>query len=161
NSTAPYTMFLLGAEYSSAVSYPVTGTLSTSVTSSPPTVTAGKQVQYTVTVSNTTAANVAAVQTVDTLPAGTTFVSASGGCTGTGPVTCVLGTINSGSSASASILVTTASGSGGTTIFDSATTSPGGSHASVSTQVKAPAPGNASSYVPPGGSLSSGGSSPG
>ena len=108
------------------------------------------------------AAAVPAVQTVDTLPATTTFVSASapGGCTGTGPVTCSLGTIAAGGSASATIVVKTSATSGGTVVTDSATTSPGGSNGSVATQVLVPTPGTVTAFVPPGGSIDTGGNNP-
>ncbi len=140
----------------------VTPPLSTSIAGSPNPVSAGNDVKYTVTVHNNGGAAVSSVKITDTLPATTTFVSASApfGCTGTGPVTCTLGTIAAGGSASAKIIVKTASGSGGTTVTDSATTSPGGGHASTNTNIVTPTPGTTTGFVPPGGSIDTGGNNP-
>ncbi len=136
--------------------------LATSVVGTPDPVTAGNDVKYTVTVQNNGASAVPAVQIVDTLPATTTFVSATapGGCTGAGPVTCSLGTIAAGSSAAAAIVVRTSATSGGTTVGDSVTTSPGGSNGSATTHVEAPTPGTVTAFVPPGGSIDTGGNNP-
>ncbi len=82
--------------------------LTTSIVDTPDPVTAGGNVQYTVTVKNTDSeASVSGVQVTDTLPAGTTFVSRSANCTGTSPVTCSLGTIFAGASKSVKIVVRT------------------------------------------------------
>ncbi len=134
--------------------------LVTSVVGTPDPVTAGGNVQYTATVTNTGGAAAPAVQVVDTLPATTTRVSAAapGGCIGTGPVTCSVGTIAAGASASATIVVKTAANSGGTTVTDTATS--GGSTATATTHIVAPTPGTVSGFVPPGGSLDTGGNNP-
>ena len=132
--------------------------LTTSIVGVPEPVTAGLNVQYTVTVTNNGATPVAGVQVVDTLPAGTTFVSASPGCVGTGPVTCSLGTINGLSSKSANIVVKTPLSSAGSTITDSAVTTPGGGTASFATHPAAANGDNAAGFIPPGGgSVSTGG----
>jgi uncharacterized repeat protein (TIGR01451 family) len=140
----------------------VTPPLSTSITGSPNPVSAGNDVKYTVTVHNNGGSAVSSVKITDTLPATTTFVSASApfGCVGTGPVTCTLGTIAAGGSASAKIIVKTANGSGGTTVTDSATTSPGGGTASTNTQIVTPTAGTTTGFVPPGGSIDTGGNNP-
>jgi uncharacterized repeat protein (TIGR01451 family) len=134
--------------------------LATSKVGAPEPVTAGNDVQYVVTVTNNGTAAVAGVSTTDTLPAGTTFVSASSGCTGTGPVTCSLGTINGGASKSVNIVVKTSASQAGQTIVNTATTSPGGSSGTFTTHVIAPTGNSAAGYVPPGGSISTGGDNP-
>ncbi|HEY5170386.1 MAG TPA: DUF11 domain-containing protein, partial [Acidimicrobiia bacterium] len=136
--------------------------LSTSIAGTPNPASAGNDVKYTVTVHNSGGSAVSNVKITDTLPATTTFVSASApsGCVGTGPVTCTLGTIASGGSASAKIVVKTSSGSAGTTVTDSATTSPGGGSTSAQTQIVTPTAGSTSGFVPPGGSINTGGNNP-
>jgi uncharacterized repeat protein (TIGR01451 family) len=135
--------------------------LSTSIVDTPDPVTAGSNVKYTVTVRNTDSeSSVSGVQVTDTLPAGTTFVSRSANCTGTGPVTCSLGTINAGASKSVYVEVRTSPGSGGTNITDSATTTPGGSTGSSTTHVNAPTGTSVSGHVDPGGSITTGGTNP-
>jgi uncharacterized repeat protein (TIGR01451 family) len=136
--------------------------LATSIVGTPDPVTAGNDVQYNVTVKNNGTAAVPAVQVTDALPAGTTFVSATApsACIGTGPVTCQLGTIGSGASATATIVVRTAAGSGGTTVTDSATTTPGAGFASFATHITTPVAGTVTAFVPPGGSIDTGGNNP-
>jgi uncharacterized repeat protein (TIGR01451 family) len=132
--------------------------LSTAIVGVPEPVTAGFDVQYTVTVTNNDETSVADVEVTDTLPAGTTFVSASPGCVGTGPVTCSLGTIAGGSSTSVDIVVGTPTSSAGTTITDSAVTTPGGSTATFDTHPVAATGDSADGFVPPsGGSITTGG----
>jgi hypothetical protein len=75
-------------------------------------------------------------------------------------VTCSLGTIPGNGSATVNIVVKTAAGSGGTTVTNSATTSPGGGTVTFDTHIVAPTPGSASGFVPPNGSLSTGGNNP-
>jgi uncharacterized repeat protein (TIGR01451 family) len=83
--------------------------LTTVIVGSPDPVVAGANLTYTVTVTNNGLASAANVQAVDTLPTGATLVSATavGGCTGTGPVTCTLGTLAILHSAVATIVVQT------------------------------------------------------
>ena len=52
----------------------------------------GDTITYTLTATNYGAASATAVTITDTIPAGTVFVSQTG-CTGTGPVTCTVGTL--------------------------------------------------------------------
>jgi uncharacterized repeat protein (TIGR01451 family) len=133
------------------------GSLSTSIVGVPEPVTAGLDVQYTVTVTNNGATPVEGVQVVDTLPTGTTLFSASPGCVGTGPVTCSLGTIDGESSNSVNIVVVTPTSSAGTTITDSAVTTPGGSTATFDTHPTAATGDSADGFVPAGGSITTGG----
>ena len=82
---------------------------------------AGANVTYNVAVTNNGPSSAAAVNLTDTLPAGTTFVSATPGtgtCSGTGPVSCSLGTIASGATVNVSVVVKTSSAG---TITNSAT----------------------------------------
>ncbi|HEY5173739.1 MAG TPA: DUF11 domain-containing protein [Acidimicrobiia bacterium] len=142
--------------------YPIS--LVTSISGSPSTVTAGADVQYVVTVQNEGLEPVVGVQVADTLPSGTTRVSASapGWCAGTAPVTCSLGTLGPSGSAAATLVVKTAATvpSGGF-ITDTATATPGSNNvASRDTAVVSPTPGSASGFVPPGGSIDTGGNNP-
>ena len=138
--------------------------LSTSITDAPDPVTVGNDVQYTLTVTNTGATAVADAHVVDTLPAGTTLVSAtaSGGCTGTGPVDCTLGPLATGASAEAVLLVTSPSSvPEGGTITNSAVATPGSNTpATQVTTVAPPSDGEASGYVSPGGSITTSGDDP-
>jgi uncharacterized repeat protein (TIGR01451 family) len=78
-------------------------------TAGPPPYGTGMPLTYTIAVSNAGPATAASVVVTDVLPAGTTFVSATpsqGTCMGTTTVTCSLGTINNGGSATISLVVT-------------------------------------------------------
>jgi uncharacterized repeat protein (TIGR01451 family) len=115
--------------------------LTTSISDAPDPVVAGASVAYTVTVTNNGLASAASVQVVDTLPAGTTFVSATatGGCTGTGPVTCLLGTLAIHASRTATIVVQTSPPPPPGTITDTATALAGMNNVAVeSTVVSSP-----------------------
>jgi uncharacterized repeat protein (TIGR01451 family) len=71
---------------------------------------AGGNVNYTITVTNNGPSTATGVTVVDTLPAGSTFVSSTpsqGSCSGTGPVTCNLGTLTNGGTATIALVVTT------------------------------------------------------
>ena len=75
-------------------------------------VTAGEGLRYTVTVSNSGPSDSTGVTLTDILPPGVNFVSAAptqGNCSGTRTVTCTLGTLANGKTATVSILVVTAS----------------------------------------------------
>jgi large repetitive protein len=105
----------------------------------PATASPNADMTYTIAVSNAGPSSATTTTVSDTLPAGLTFVSVTpsqGTCSGTTTVSCPLGTIASGGSASITLVVHTTSGSSGTTITNTAT---------VSSAVTDPVPGNNSS----------------
>lgn len=122
------------------------------VKTGPATIEAGGQLTWTVQATNNGPAGATAVTVVDTLPAGTTFVSAGPGCTAAaGVVTCDIGSLASGASASRQITVLVPGGAAGTTLVNTATGSatqvddtPGNNTATATTQVVAP-----TTVVPP------------
>ncbi len=76
-------------------------------TDSPDPVTAGEQLTWTLSVVNHGPSDATGVVVTDTLPAGVTFVSASSGCTESGgTVTCTVGDLADGASATLDIVVT-------------------------------------------------------
>ncbi len=103
-------------------SAPTTVTASADVSivkSGPPTVTASGSVSYTFTVNNAGPSDAANVSVVDTLPAGVTFVSATGGgwlCTNSGnvSVTCTRAALAAGATAPLITVVVTAPAQGTT-----------------------------------------------
>lgn len=79
-------------------------------TSAPNPVAVGGQLTYTLTVTNNGPDRALNAVVTDTLPAGVTFVSAvasQGTCSGTATVTCNLGSLNNGATATVTIVVTT------------------------------------------------------
>ena len=78
--------------------------LSLSMTDSPDPVDINTNLTYTITVTNSGDVNVTGVIVTDTLPANTTLVSATG-CTGTSTLTCNLGNLASGQSASLTVVI--------------------------------------------------------
>src|SRR5206468_3348124 len=100
NETAP----MAGAAITTTVSsVPV---LSISKTDAPDPVNAGSNVTYTLSYSNTGNANASGVVITDTIPANTTFVSATGGGTlAAGVVTWNVGALGAGSSSSVQLVV--------------------------------------------------------
>ncbi len=138
--------------------------LVTSITDTPDPVTAGLDVQYTLSVHNGDASSATGVHVQVTLPSGTSAVSStpSGSCTLTAPIDCTIGTIAAGGDGSVQLLVQSPSpapGSGHITI--TATATPGSNNvASEDTAVVDPTPGTASGYVPPGGNIDTGGTDP-
>ena len=146
--------------------------LSITKTGSPTTVTAGNSVQYTITVTDAEE-NATGVVVDDTLPAGTTFVSATssqGTCAppAAGHVLCTLGAVSTSTTATIQVVVKTSTVvPGGGTITNSATVSSDSADAnsedntaSAVTTVVAPTAGQASGFVPPGGSITAGGTNP-
>jgi uncharacterized repeat protein (TIGR01451 family) len=73
---------------------------------------AGANLSYAINVANNGPGSANSVAVTDTLPAGTTFVSATpsqGSCSGTTTVSCAVGTLSSGGSATITLVLTTAS----------------------------------------------------
>ena len=137
--------------------------LTTTITDSPDPVTAGNDVQYTLTVTNAGSTPVADAHVVDTLPAATTSSRAlPGTCTGTGPVDCTLGALAVGASAQVQLVVTSpAAVPAGGTITNTAVATPGSNPVgSQVTTVEAPVDGVAKGFVSPGGSITISGDDP-
>ncbi len=100
------------ASTSTQVTNPPAGNadLSVSMTDAPDPVGVGALLTYTITVSNGGPSTATGVTVADTLPAGVALVSAipsQGTCTGASPVSCVLGSLASGNSATVIVKVTT------------------------------------------------------
>jgi uncharacterized repeat protein (TIGR01451 family) len=88
---------------------PTAADLSITKAASPNPATVGNTLTYTITVTNNGPNNAAGVIVSDTLPNGVTFVSATpsqGSCNGTTTISCGLGSLNNGSSATVTIVVT-------------------------------------------------------
>ena len=101
-----------------------TADLSVTQTDTPDPVTGGNAVNYVITVSNAGPDAATNVTLVDTLPAGTTLISSSAGCSLAGTtVICPLGTLASGASANVSIVVRAPNVSSATVMTNSATAS--------------------------------------
>lgn len=84
-----------------------TADLSVSKSGSPSSIQYGQNVTYTITVTNNGPNDATGVTMTDTLPSGLVLVSATpsqGSCTGTTTITCNLGTINNGNSATVTIV---------------------------------------------------------
>ena len=114
---------------SSSTSATVTGVTDVSVTKSgPATLDAGAQISWTITVQNLGANAAASTTLTDTLPAGTTFVSLTQNsgpafnCNGTTTVTCTNASFAAGSTATFTLVASTASSASGT-ISNTATVS--------------------------------------
>jgi uncharacterized repeat protein (TIGR01451 family) len=132
-----------------SVSTTVTAAPDLSIThsSSPNPVFSGSNLTYTINVANAGPSTATGVTIVDSLPAGVTFVSAStsqGTCSGSGPVSCVLGNLPSGGAAAAMIVVRPASAG---TIVNTASVmanesdpNPGNNTATATTTVNPPSP---------------------
>lgn len=92
--------------------------LSVTKTANPPVAPMNANVTFTITVTNLGPSNATGVTLIDTVPANMTFVSATpsqGTCSGTGPVNCNLGNLNSGSNAVVTVVARTGDNVGGLT----------------------------------------------
>ena len=90
--------------------------LGIAVTPSPEPVGAGATLTYTLNVANAGPSQANSVSLTDTLPAGVTFVSATGSgwtCSGTGPVNCTLPSLGIAAASPVTITVTTPANAGG------------------------------------------------
>jgi len=115
-------------------------TLTTAIAAAPDPVAAGGDVTYTITVTNNGLASAAAVHVTDTLPAVTALVSATaaGGCTGTAPVDCLIGTVPLHASRTVTIVVQTPPSPTTGTITDTATAIPGMNNVATDTTAIGP-----------------------
>jgi uncharacterized repeat protein (TIGR01451 family) len=127
----------------------------------------GAPLTYTITVTNNGAGTATGVTVTDTLPAGTTFVSASAGCNNAaGTVTCTIGSINAGAQAVVTIDVTAPTSAG--TISNTASVQgaqfdavSGNDSATESTTVNTPGGGGGGGGGGTGGGGTTGGGTPG
>lgn len=83
-----------------------TANLSITKTADSPTFTPGQQITFTITVTNNGPNDATGVVVTDVLPAGTTFVSATGPCTGTTTIVCTYPTLVNGATETISLVVT-------------------------------------------------------
>jgi uncharacterized repeat protein (TIGR01451 family) len=91
--------------------------------SGPATVVAGQQASYSITVRNNGPSNATGVSILDSLPAGTSFVSGSGATFNSataGQVTATIGSIASGSTATITMLVAVPASAAGSTLTNTA-----------------------------------------
>lgn len=103
----------------------------------------GANATYTIVVTNNGPGAADDVVVTDELPAGTTLVSSSAGCSGTTTVTCAVGTLAAGASATIEIVVTLPSTPGTVTNTASVSTSstdPAGGNDAASTNIEAHLP---------------------
>ena len=95
--------------------------LSVAAAAAPATAHTGGQVTYTLVVTNGGLETAQNVQLSDQLPAGTTFVSATAGCTvASGVLSCSLGTMANGAQQTVTLVVAVGAGLAGTTLVDAA-----------------------------------------
>jgi uncharacterized repeat protein (TIGR01451 family) len=109
-----------GGNNSASQTITITGQADLSITKSgPASVIAGQNAVYTITVTNNGPSSATSVTVTDPAPAGLTFVSNSGGCTGNFP--CALGTLTNGQSVTITSTYSTSPGGGGVTVNNIAT----------------------------------------
>ncbi len=146
-----------------------TGGPTVTESSQPPTVTSGNNVLQTFTVTNTSDVTETNVSLAATFPAGSTVVSSApeqGTCTaGPATLTCALGSIAAGASVAVPVVVQVPAGfppgefaPSATVTSDQTGTDPAGPL--PGSTVVAPTGGQASGYVPPGGTISTGNATP-
>ncbi|MGZ5474175.1 MAG: DUF11 domain-containing protein, partial [Thermoanaerobaculia bacterium] len=102
--------------------------------------TVGSSATYTIVVTNNGPGEATDVVVTDDLPAGTTFVSSSAGCSGTTTVTCAVGTLAAGDSATIEIVVTLPSTPGtvsNTASVASSSTDPAGGNDAATVAIEA------------------------
>ena len=105
--------------------------------------TVGSNATYTIVVTNNGPGAAHDVVVTDELPAGTTLVSSSAGCSGTTTVTCAVGTLTAGASATIEIVVTLPSTPGtvtNTASVTSSSTDPAGGNDAASAAIEAHLP---------------------
>jgi uncharacterized repeat protein (TIGR01451 family) len=108
-----------GPDFTESITVTVNGADLAIVKTGPALVTEGHDLTYHLAATNNGPAAATGVVVSDTLPANSTFVSASAGCTAAaGVVTCTVGNLASGASAAFDITVT--AGSAGTSLTDTA-----------------------------------------
>ncbi len=111
-----------GPAFTQTIAIVVPGADVAVVKSGPSLVTEGDTYSYTLNITNNGPANATSVVVTDPLPANSTFVSASAGCTeAAGSVTCTIGSLAAGASASRTITVV--AGSVGSSLTNTATVS--------------------------------------
>jgi hypothetical protein len=144
---------------------PPSGDLPVTEASSPALTTAGNQVQQVFTVTNDAAGPQTGVALTGAFPAGTTIQSVTpsqGTCSsGAAAITCDLGTIAGGGTATVTTLVTVPAGFAPGTFAPTATSASDQTGTSdftdlPGTQVVAPGGGQAGGFVPPGGTVTTG-----
>jgi uncharacterized repeat protein (TIGR01451 family) len=105
STTGPVVVTVNGAP-SNGVPFTVIAPADLSLTKTgSPSVVVGNNLPYTVTVTNNGPSQATGVVIADVVPVGTTYVSASANCSGTVTVTCNVGTLNSGATATVMIVV--------------------------------------------------------
>ena len=139
-----------GAATTVTVPPPPSADLAVTKTDSPDPVTAGNNITYTITVANNGPSQAENASASDTLPPGTTFVSATpsqGSCAGTATVSCALGSIASGASATVTLVVQVGPGFLDAVVTNTATASsttadpdPANNSGTATTTVTAPPP---------------------
>lgn len=144
NNSATATTTVNAAPAAPPPAPPPSADLAITKVGAPEPVTAGSNLTYTVTVKNNGPDQAAAVTVTDPLPAGATFVSATAPCTGTTTVTCALGALANGATATVTIVVTPAAAGSlsNTATVSSSTADPVSTNnsATAGTTVAAPPP---------------------